>query len=209
MLGFGAEHTLQDWAAGDFHYRGVVGLGDYNAVLTYHGAHSAGNIAVGPFPHPEHQPGDEHQPGSGAFREQAELVGLYDMSQKRMDYYKAHIAREFHAGAVPTCLAVDFDRMVKETRPDVVVVCSMDSTCQLYVIRAMELGCDAICEKPMTTEPQMGSHIIAGQSDEELAAQQARGEICEITHYPMFGKPTPIPYKAATGSHGGCDADHA
>jgi predicted dehydrogenase len=359
---------------------------------------------------------------SGAFREEAELVGLCDMSQKRMDYYNAHIAREFGASAVPTYLACDFDRMVKETRPDVVVVTSMDSTHHLYVIRAMELGCDAICEKPMTTEPHMakaifdaiartgrslrvtfnyryaphvtkvrevissgaigtptavdfswvldtrhgadyfrrwhrekdksggmlihksshhfdlinwwigsrpktvfamgdlkfygranamargeaartqysrytgepdakddpfrlvldedpklkglyldaesetgyvrdrnvfgdditiedtlgvmvrynsgvllnyslvcyapwegwraaitgtkgrlevlvkhGSHIIAGQSDEELAAQQAKGEICEITHYPMFGKPGLIPYKAAAGSHGGSD----
>jgi predicted dehydrogenase len=97
---------------------------------------------------------------SGAFREQAELVGLCDLSQKRMDYHNANIAREFQAGAVPTYLPSDFDRMVKETRPDVVVVTSMDSTHHLYVIRAMELGCDVICEKPMTTEPHKAKAIF-------------------------------------------------
>jgi predicted dehydrogenase len=40
--------------------------------------------------------------------------------------------------------------MIADTKPDVVIVTTMDSTHHLFIIRAMELGCDVISEKPMT-----------------------------------------------------------
>jgi predicted dehydrogenase len=42
--------------------------------------------------------------------------------------------------------------MVRETKPDVIIVTTMDSTHDHYIIRAMELGCDVMTEKPMTTD---------------------------------------------------------
>lgn len=48
-------------------------------------------------------------------------------------------------------LPPEFDRMIQETRPDIVIVSTIDATHHLYIIRAMELGCDVITEKPMTT----------------------------------------------------------
>jgi predicted dehydrogenase len=62
---------------------------------------------------------------------------------------------------VPTYLADAFDRMVAETKPDTVIVTSMDSTHHLYIIRAMELGCDAISEKPMTIDAEKARAIFA------------------------------------------------
>ena len=52
----------------------------------------------------------------------------------------------------PTYLADAFDRMVAETRPDTVIVTTVDATHHRYITRAMELGCDVITEKPMTTD---------------------------------------------------------
>jgi predicted dehydrogenase len=86
------------------------------------------------------------------FREHAELVGLCDLSQARMDWYNNQLAEDYDHPPVATYLADQFDQMIAETKPDVVIVTSMDSTHHTYIIRAMELGCDAITEKPMTID---------------------------------------------------------
>ena len=48
--------------------------------------------------------------------------------------------------------AKDFDRMIQETKPEVVIITTKDATHSQYIIRAMELGCDVMTEKPMTTD---------------------------------------------------------
>ncbi|MFN2199650.1 MAG: Gfo/Idh/MocA family oxidoreductase [Caldilineaceae bacterium] len=102
----------------------------------------------------------------------AELVALCDLSQVRMDYYVRQIEESGH-GPVPTYKAADFDRMLAETNPDVVIVTSMDSTHHEYIIRAMEAGCDVICEKPMT--------IDAGKAQAILDAIGRTGRTLRIT----------------------------
>lgn len=80
------------------------------------------------------------------------LVGLADVSRVRMDYYNRRIREKFSHGEVPTFHSDDFDRMIRQTRAHVVIVTSPDATHHQYITRAMELGCDVICEKPMTTD---------------------------------------------------------
>ena len=94
------------------------------------------------------------------FSESSELVGMCDLSQVRMDWYNAQVAERANGVSVPTYLAGDFDRMVRETSPDVVIVATMDSVHHHYIIRAMELGCNAICEKPMTIDGQKARAIL-------------------------------------------------
>ena len=50
--------------------------------------------------------------------------------------------------------------MIAETKPDVVIVTTMDATHHQYICRAMELGCDAITEKPMTTDDAKARQIF-------------------------------------------------
>ena len=80
----------------------------------------------------------------------AELVGFCDLSQVRMDWYNEQL-KSIDYPHVPTYLAADFDRMIEETKPDTVIVTTMDAAHHIYIVRAMELGCDVISEKPMTT----------------------------------------------------------
>ena len=85
------------------------------------------------------------------YSDSAELVALCDLSQTRMNWYNRQI--EASTGhALPTYHADDFDRMIKETKPDTVIVATIDCTHHHYIVRAMELGCDVITEKPMTTD---------------------------------------------------------
>jgi len=97
---------------------------------------------------------------AGPYHDQAHLVGLCDLSQTRMDWYNDRLADEHDHPAVPTYYADDFDRLVAETKPDTVIVTTMDATHHIYIIRAMELGCDAICEKPMTTDAAKANAIF-------------------------------------------------
>jgi predicted dehydrogenase len=97
---------------------------------------------------------------AGRFHEHAVLVGLCDLSQTRMDWYNERIAERYDLPPAPTYHADDFDRMVAETKPDTVIVTTMDSTHHLYINRAMELGCDAITEKPMTIDAAKARSIF-------------------------------------------------
>jgi predicted dehydrogenase len=90
----------------------------------------------------------------------ATLVGLCDLSQTRMDWYNHNVIQPAGYEAVPTFHADRFDEMVRQTKPDSVIVTTMDSTHHIYIIRAMELGCDAISEKPMTTDEHKARAIF-------------------------------------------------
>ncbi len=94
------------------------------------------------------------------YAEWNELVALCDLSQTRMEWHNQRIVDVHDAAAPPTYHADDFDRMVAETKPDVVIVTSMDSTHHIYICRAMELGCDAISEKPMTIDDAKARQIF-------------------------------------------------
>ncbi|MEM7030907.1 MAG: Gfo/Idh/MocA family oxidoreductase [Chloroflexota bacterium] len=89
-----------------------------------------------------------------------ELVALSDLSQTRMDWYNEQLVEQLDMVPVPTYHSDNFDQMVAETKPDVIIVTTMDSTHHQYIIRAMELGCDAISEKPMTTDAEKANAIF-------------------------------------------------
>ena len=90
----------------------------------------------------------------------AELVALCDLSQTRMDWYNEQLAEQRDLAPRPTYHADNFDQMIAETKPETVIVTTMDSTHHTYIIRAMELGCDAISEKPMTTDAAKANAIF-------------------------------------------------
>jgi len=94
------------------------------------------------------------------YQDNAVMVGLCDLSQTRMDWHNEQIAEQFDAAPLATYHAADFDCMIAETKPDTIIVTSMDSTHHLYINRAMELGCDAISEKPMTIDAAKARSIF-------------------------------------------------
>lgn len=87
------------------------------------------------------------------FSEHAKVVGICDTNQTRMN--AANDRMESLGGErVPTYKAEEFDKMVTEQKADVVIVTTIDLFHHVYCIRAMELGCDAITEKPMTIDEE-------------------------------------------------------
>ena len=85
-----------------------------------------------------------------SYRETAELVAFCDISQVRMDWHNQQL-REAGLDAVATTKPDDFERMLSETKTDTVIVATVDAWHHEYIIRALDAGCDVICEKPLTT----------------------------------------------------------
>ena len=107
------------------------------------------------------------------YKDIAKLVALCDINPGRMALRNRDLERKGHA-AVPTYAAEDFDKMVAETQCERVVVTSgPDVTHSDHIIRAMELGCDVISEKPMTTDEARCRKI--------LETVKATGRHCQVT----------------------------
>lgn len=92
------------------------------------------------------------------YQTHAELVGLCDPNPGRLKLSQRTAAKQ--GKKVPAFSALEFDRMIRETKPDVVIVTTVDATHSQYIIRAMELGCDVITEKPMTTTADQCQRIL-------------------------------------------------
>ena len=88
----------------------------------------------------------------GRFQESCQLVGLCDASTKRMKFHLNRIAQEYGAAEVPMYAPRDFEKMIKQQKPDVVIVCTPDAFHHDYIIRALEQGVDVVSEKPLTTD---------------------------------------------------------
>jgi len=82
-----------------------------------------------------------------------EFVGLSDINSKRLAFSKSYIGVD-----CPTFL--DFDEMIEKTKPDTVIVTTVDCFHAKYACRAMELGCDVILEKPMAIDEKMCQEIL-------------------------------------------------
>jgi predicted dehydrogenase len=90
------------------------------------------------------------------YSDYVEYVGLCDINPGRVEAAKKYM------GA--TCKTfTDFETMMKEVKPDILIVTVMDSLHDKYIIRGMELGCDVISEKPMTTDEVKCQAILDAQ----------------------------------------------
>ena len=90
----------------------------------------------------------------------AELVALCDTNQVRMDYTNSVLNKEHGLSPLPTYQAADFGQMIKDKKPDAIIVTTIDRTHHKYIIAAMEAGCDVISEKPMTVDAEKCQEII-------------------------------------------------
>lgn len=100
------------------------------------------------------------------YPDQLEFVGLSDINPGRLQYGK-----EYMKVNCPTF--VSFKEMLHTTKPDLVIVCTTDSSHHEQIIEGLAAGCDVLTEKPLTTdeikaqaildaERQYGKKLIVG-----------------------------------------------
>jgi predicted dehydrogenase len=114
------------------------------------------------------------------FKGTAELVALCDKNPGRIQVAQELSAKN-GAKVPPGYIAADFDKMLAETKPDVVIVTTIDATHHEYLVRAMEQGFDVITEKPMTTEAEKCQQIL------DTTAKTGRS--CRVTFNYRYSPP--------------------
>ncbi|MBE6929044.1 MAG: Gfo/Idh/MocA family oxidoreductase [Clostridia bacterium] len=79
------------------------------------------------------------------FQDACEIVGVYDINPGRAQQFVKSCEGNFPAYD-------DFETMINETKPDRVIVTTVDAFHSDYIIKSLEMGCDVITEKPMTID---------------------------------------------------------
>lgn len=93
------------------------------------------------------------------FPDTVEMVALCDINTKRAKYVQGYIETN-----APIYHSNDFEKMIKETKPEIVIVTTPDSFHSKYAIKAMELGCDVISEKPLVTESKQAQELLDAEA---------------------------------------------
>ncbi|MCB0688195.1 MAG: Gfo/Idh/MocA family oxidoreductase [Saprospiraceae bacterium] len=127
-----------------------------------------------------------------------EFVALSDINSGRLAYAKEYMN-------VNCPVFTDFDKMLQEIKPDVLIVTTVDATHHEFIIKGLKAGVQVITEKPLTTdetkcraildaEKEAGRQIIVGfnyrwaphaTKIKELLAEEAVGKItsCDFHWY--------------------------
>ncbi len=79
------------------------------------------------------------------YNDVVEFVGLCDINIGRVE-----LAKKSMGVNCPTF--TNFDEMLLQTKPNLVIVTTVDSTHHTFIIKALEFGCDVLTEKPITTD---------------------------------------------------------
>lgn len=87
------------------------------------------------------------------FSDHVEFVGLCDINPGRLA-----TAKSLLKVSCPTY--TDFDKMMKETKPDLLIVTTVDGTHNHFIVKGMEYGANVITEKPMTIDEKKCQSIL-------------------------------------------------
>jgi predicted dehydrogenase len=121
-----------------------------------------------------------HEALLGPYAPYWELVGLCDVNPGRLRLAQGSAFQKSGA-KIPIYDAQDFRRMIAETKPQRVIVTTVDGFHHQYIVRAMELGCDVISEKPMTIDEAKCQQIID--------TQKKTGRECTVTFNYRYSPP--------------------
>lgn len=82
-----------------------------------------------------------------------EFVGLCDINPGRLKY-----AKEYMKVDCPTF--TNFEEMIGTVKPDLVIVTTKDSTHHEFIVKGLDMGCDVLTEKPLTTDEDKCQEIL-------------------------------------------------
>jgi len=87
------------------------------------------------------------------FSDVLEFVGLCDINPGRLEYAAKYMG-------VDCPRFENFEAMINQTKPDLVIVTTKDSTHHEYIIKGLDMGCDVLTEKPLTTDEDKCQAIL-------------------------------------------------
>ncbi len=87
------------------------------------------------------------------YSEILEFVGLCDNNPGRLEYSKNYIGANCKT-------YTDFNLMLNQQNPDLIIVTTVDSTHHQFIIKGLESGYDVLTEKPLTTDETKAQAIL-------------------------------------------------
>lgn len=94
------------------------------------------------------------------YNEILEFVGLCDINPGRLEYGKKYIGANCDTYD-------DCDQMLQDTKPDLLIVTTVDATHHEYIIKGLKFGCDVLTEKPLTTDETKAQAILDAEQESE------------------------------------------
>ena len=82
-----------------------------------------------------------------------EFVGICDINPGRLAYAKKYMK-------VKCNTYTNFDKMIAESSPDLVIVTTTDATHHKFIVKGLDYGCDVLTEKPLTTDEDKCQQIL-------------------------------------------------
>lgn len=124
-----------------------------------------------------------------------EFVGLCDINPGRVKYAKGFLN-------VNCNTYTDFDTMMRETKPDKLIVTTVDGSHHEFIVKGMEYGADIISEKPMTTTEAKCQAILDAEKRTgkkvtvtfNYRYSPHRLKIYELLHSNAIGKVTSVDF---------------
>ena len=86
----------------------------------------------------------------------AEIVAICDPNHVRSEYFRDTTFNEMR-------IYTDFELMLERERPDAVIVTTVDRYHAEYIVRALDLGYDVFCEKPIAITREQCAAIRAAE----------------------------------------------
>lgn len=166
--------------------------------------------------HPEHLATTQHRPGlrrrfayvgtggrvkmfldpvAKLYSAEAEIAGLCDLSLTRASFQQKRLREQFGYPTVPVYGAEDFSKMLRETDPDLVIVCTIDREHDHYIVESLRAGCDVVTEKPMTIDAVKCRRILD-------AVEETGGSVRVAFNYRWAPGPTKVRELLASGTIG-------
>lgn len=95
------------------------------------------------------------------YKSSAVLTAMCDTNPGRLALRGEYMCEKYKYPEIALYSSKDFAVMIRDQKPDVVIVTSgPDVTHDEYIIKAMEMGCDVVTEKPMTIDARRCQRII-------------------------------------------------
>jgi predicted dehydrogenase len=101
------------------------------------------------------------EPILNTYSDGCKVVGLLDVDPKRFEICKTKLPA---LSDLPEYLPEQFDQMITETKPDVIIVAGRDDTHVHYILKGLEHDLDVLTEKPMATTAADCGRIMAAEA---------------------------------------------
>ncbi|WP_088102022.1 Gfo/Idh/MocA family protein [Halalkalibacter urbisdiaboli] len=94
------------------------------------------------------------------FAQQNQIVGLLDNDERRIEICKERFT---NLVALPAYSETQFDKMVEETKPTMIIVTSRDDTHIDYILKGLEHNLTVVTEKPMVTTVSDAKRVMEAE----------------------------------------------